>query len=123
MATLVVRRRFDLTDARWALLERLLPVTRRPGRPSKWMRRRGTKATIPAKPTRTANRRAQGSKAGRPPGFDFTLYRQRHAAECGINQFNHHRVMATRRQARRPLRSTLRITAIKQGLRSLRDTS
>ncbi|WP_312881269.1 IS5 family transposase [Actinomadura alba] len=32
-------RRFDLTDAQWAVLEPLLPVPKRPGRPSKWTKR------------------------------------------------------------------------------------
>lgn len=39
MATLAVTRRFDLTDAQWAILEPLLPAARRPGRPSKWTKR------------------------------------------------------------------------------------
>jgi transposase len=37
--TLAVTRRFDLTDAQWALLEELLPVPVRLGRPSLWSRR------------------------------------------------------------------------------------
>ncbi|MEU6184595.1 IS5 family transposase [Nocardia sp. NPDC047038] len=32
--------RADLTDAQWARLEPLLPTTKRPGRPSRWTRRR-----------------------------------------------------------------------------------
>ncbi|WP_433554615.1 transposase [Micromonospora zamorensis] len=32
-------RRHDLTDAEWAALEPLLPVRRRPGRPSTWTKR------------------------------------------------------------------------------------
>ncbi|MCG5447698.1 IS5 family transposase [Micromonospora hortensis] len=32
-------RRFDLTDAHWAVLEPLLPKGRKPGRPSKWSKR------------------------------------------------------------------------------------
>ncbi|WP_435866429.1 IS5 family transposase [Streptosporangium sandarakinum] len=32
-------RRFDLTDAQWAVLEPLLPVAKRPGRPSRWTKR------------------------------------------------------------------------------------
>lgn len=39
MATLAVTRRFDLTDAQWAILGPLLPVARRSGRPSKWTKR------------------------------------------------------------------------------------
>jgi transposase len=39
VATLAVTRRFDLTDAQWAVLEPLLPKAKRPGRPSVWSRR------------------------------------------------------------------------------------
>jgi len=39
VATLAVTRRFDLTDAQWALLAPLLPVAARPGRPSQWTKR------------------------------------------------------------------------------------
>lgn len=39
MDTLVVARRFDLTDEQWAALEPLLPAPLRPGRPSLWSRR------------------------------------------------------------------------------------
>jgi transposase len=31
--------RFDLTDAQWAVLEPLLPVGKKPGRPPKWTKR------------------------------------------------------------------------------------
>jgi transposase len=37
--TLAVTRRHDLTDAQWVALEPLLPVGRRPGRPSRWTKR------------------------------------------------------------------------------------
>ncbi|WP_433189747.1 IS5 family transposase [Actinoallomurus sp. CA-150999] len=39
MTTLAVTRRFDLTDEQWARLEPLLPVAKRPGRPSEWTKR------------------------------------------------------------------------------------
>jgi len=39
VATLAVTRRFDLTDAQWAILQQVLPAARRPGRPSKWTKR------------------------------------------------------------------------------------
>ncbi len=39
MATVMVTRRHDLTDAQWAALEPLLPVGRRPGRPPRWTKR------------------------------------------------------------------------------------
>lgn len=39
MATLAVTRRFDLCDAAWAVLEPLLPVAARSGRPPRWTKR------------------------------------------------------------------------------------
>lgn len=39
MATIPVTRRFDLTDAQWAVLEPLLPRGRKSGRPPKWTKR------------------------------------------------------------------------------------
>jgi transposase len=39
VATLAVRRRFDLTDEQWARLAPLLPVAKKSGRPSKWTKR------------------------------------------------------------------------------------
>jgi len=39
LATLAVTRRFDLTDAQWAVLAPLLPVGKRPGRPPVWTKR------------------------------------------------------------------------------------
>lgn len=39
MATLAATRRFDLTDAQWAVLEKLLPAPKRAGRPSLFSRR------------------------------------------------------------------------------------
>ncbi|GIH62799.1 transposase [Microbispora siamensis] len=39
VATLAVTRRFDLTDAQWAVLEPLLPAPKRSGRPSLFSKR------------------------------------------------------------------------------------
>ncbi|MCP2353140.1 transposase [Nonomuraea thailandensis] len=39
MDTLPVAGRADLTDAQWAVLEPLLPVGRKPGRPPTWTKR------------------------------------------------------------------------------------
>lgn len=39
MASVAVTGRADLTDAQWAVLEPLLPIGRKPGRPPKWAKR------------------------------------------------------------------------------------
>ncbi len=39
MASVAVTRRADLTDAQWAVLEPLLPLGKKPGRPPRWTKR------------------------------------------------------------------------------------
>ncbi|MER6869003.1 transposase, partial [Amycolatopsis sp. NPDC000673] len=39
MASVVLTRRADLTDAQWAALRPLLPNVKKPGRPPTWIKR------------------------------------------------------------------------------------
>jgi putative transposase len=52
--------------------------------------------TIPERSDQIAQRKAKGSRGGRPPSFDADAYRRRNTVERGFNRFKHWRGIATR---------------------------
>jgi transposase len=90
-------------------------------------RRRRIRATIPDKANVIADRKAQGSRGGRPPAFDKALYKQRNIVERCINKLKAFRAAATRYDKRAYMyEATIDIASIKIWLcdltRDPRDT-
>lgn len=57
---------------------------------------RGIAHTIPKRADQIAGRRGRGSRGGRRPGFDPTIYKRRNVVECCFNQLKQCRGLATR---------------------------
>lgn len=62
----------------------------------RYLRRRRIKHIIPEPKDQRANRRRQGSRGGRPAGFDKEKYKRRNEVERAINRLKHFRAVATR---------------------------
>lgn len=84
----------------------------------KHLRRRRITATIPEPSDRIKNRRAKGSKGGRPPAFDPETYKLRNTVERAFNRLRGFRAVATRYDKRDFVyRGTIDAASIKIWLR------
>ncbi|MEF9908694.1 IS5 family transposase [Streptomyces sp. P5-A9] len=61
-----------------------------------WLRRKNIPHTIPERADQTRNRVRRGSRGGRPPVFDRTVYKQRNVVERCFNRLKQWRGIATR---------------------------
>jgi transposase len=82
------------------------------------LRERGIAATIPEPGDQRANRHRRGSRGGRPPAFDPSIYKKRNTVERAINKLKSFRAVATRYDKRDYVfRGTIDIASIKIWLR------
>lgn len=61
-----------------------------------YLRRRGIAHTIPERVDQILGRLNRGTRGGRPPGFDRSLYRRRNVVERCFNRLKQWRGLATR---------------------------
>ncbi|MFD1930659.1 MULTISPECIES: transposase [Nonomuraea] len=61
-----------------------------------YLRRRGIRAVIPQRRDQIANRKRKGNRAGRPPSFDATAYKDRNLVERCFAKLKQWRAVATR---------------------------
>ncbi len=88
----------------------------------RYLRRRQIKHTIPEPKNQRANRQRRGSRGGRPPGFDTTIYKRRNEVERTINALKNSRAVATRYDKRAYIfHGTVTVAAIRLWLRSLSE--
>jgi transposase len=66
----------------------------------RYLRRRGIPHTIPERLDQQRHRKNQGSRGGRPTGFDSERYKKRNTVERTINHLKGLRAVATRYEKR-----------------------
>ena len=64
------------------------------------LRARGIAVTSPNRGDQTTRRKAKGSRGGRPPSFDLTVYTDRNVVERFSNRVEQFRELATRHAKR-----------------------
>lgn len=62
----------------------------------KYLRQQRIKHTIPERSDQIAHRKKKGSRGGRPPAFDPTVYKDRNTVERSYNRIKQWRGLATR---------------------------
>nr|WP_239313221.1 IS5 family transposase [Frankia sp. Cj3] len=88
-----------------------------------YLRRRKIRAVIPERADQAHNRKARGSRGGRPPACDAELYTLRTVAERSINKRKQLRAVATKYDKRDYMyQATVDIASIKIWLRDLTES-